>query len=67
VKVLAIVADVSDEEAVKNYVKQTVKEFATKTCRGRINQTGSAWIRIGWNASWVMKTATSMDRLMKST
>lgn len=29
IKVLAIVADVSDEEAVKNYVDQTVKEFGT--------------------------------------
>src|SRR5690554_1150751 len=29
IKVLAIVADVSDEEAVKNYVEQTVKEFGT--------------------------------------
>ncbi len=29
IKVLAVVADVSDEEAVKNYVDQTVKEFGT--------------------------------------
>lgn len=29
IKVLAIVADVSDETAVKNYVDQTVKEFGT--------------------------------------